>query len=276
MPLFPNINTLIEKTTLSGDEVIQISATEKTKLVTIARLVLGNLSMSTFVDNEDVSAKPGQSGKITAQDSIVEAIRKLWTKTGKDKYEVYPYQLDDEIFQIICTSQEFDQGNTNNSIQLFMFQWDWGSLELSFYSSAMSHPNSQSTRIPDMSTYLLTQNNKAILSQPEKLNYTSQNTIILTPNLTLSNVSGNVSAVVLNNTWDEGVLPSHSSAFVTTNNLTKSMFSYTGAKNATLIFSDGFDINPLTPYQCITVQLVKTSSTTNLFIINKCGYSPAS
>lgn len=275
MPLFPNINTLIEKTTLSGDEVIQVSATEKTKLVTIARLVLGNLSMSTFVDNEDVAAKVGQSGKITAQDSIVEAIRKLWTKTGKDEYEVYPYQRSDDIFQIICTSREY-AGGSSSSLELFMFQWDWASYKLEFYCSSLSNPDSQNTRIEDMSNYLLTQNNKAVLSQPEKLSYTSQNTITLTPNLTTSNVSGNVSAVVLNNTWDEEVLPSHSSAFVTTNNLTKSMFSYTGDKNATLIFSDGFDINPLTPYQCITVQLVKTGSTTNLFVINKCGYSPAS
>lgn len=276
MPLFPNINTLIEKTTLDGDEVIQISATEKTKLITIARLVLGNLSMSTFVDNEQVAAKVGQSGKITAHDSIVEAIRKLWTKTGKDQYEVYPYQSSDDHFAIICTSKEFDQPNTNNSIQLFMFRWDWGSYKLEFYASVLNYPDSQNTQVAEMYSYLLTQNNKAVLSQPEKLGYTSQATLSITPNLTISNISGNVSEIIITSDWDEDILPAHSSAFVTTNNILKSMFSYSGVKNATLIFSDGFDINPLTPYQCITIQLVKTSMTNVIFVINKCGYSTAS
>ena len=276
MPLFPNINTLIEKTNLSGDEVIQISATEKTKLVTIARLILGNLAMSTFVDNYPVAAKVGQSGKITAQDSIVEAIKKLWTKTGKSYYEVYPYQRSDDVFQIICTSAEYGESHIDNSLMLFMFEWDWGNLELSFYSGSLSYPDEQSTRVEDMSNYLITLNNKAVLSQPEFMSYTSQNTITLNPNQTRANVSGNISAIVLPLTWDQQVLPSHSAAFVTTNNILKSMFSYTGAKNVTMIFSDGFDINPLTTYQCITVQMVQTSSNTYLFVINKCGYSPAS
>lgn len=275
MPSFPNINTLTQKLNLSGNETIQISATERTLLSAIASLALGR-PLTGFSDSEDVDI---YANEIKSTDTILEAIQKIMARLGKNTYALYPFEdaFGEENTGIVGYIRQDEDHE-------LLFALDWDSEGYLSVVHKVHQPQGTSLTPDDILRILDQEGKFKILNNVETFT-SSTNTggsISIYPNrASVEFFSGGVSSLLLKaSNWNSDtahISGDSNTVFVTNSNILKSYFTVVNdVQGLTLVpyFSENFDTDPGTTLQAIAVQVFRTG-TTIVLLINKCGYEAA-
>lgn len=272
MPSFPNINTLTQKLNLSGNENIQISATERTLLSAIASLAL-NRPLTGFSDREiDIYAN-----EISSTDTLLEALQKVMARLGKNLYAIYPFE------------NAFGEQNTGivgyikqDSDHELLFALDWDSDGFLTETHKVRQPLGDSLTPEDILDILDQEGEHHLLNDIETFSSTtSTGSHIISPNTAGVHLFTGLTSLILRaSLWNLNVAHisgKSSTVFVSNVNILKSHFSVTNdVQGVTLVpyFSEDFDTDPGTPLQAIAIQAFRNNNNI-LLLINKCGYEAA-
>ena len=272
MPNFPNINTLTPKTTLNGNEVIQISATERTTLNQIVQQlgfkgILGTFTPVTPEGDSSITISPG--------DTILEALQKIFGRIGGNTLSIstVPDEEGDTVARIVVKSTGDNVPET-----AFVGGLEWGQNGLvaafKFGADTINSP----TRPWDLWDWVMNNGDYIEFSRVEQRS-TSTGAISIGPGQIVmweqsgENVSLNISRWEPNSVKNPAM--GYSAMLISQGNILKSQVVYTnqGTNTVVILFSDDFNSNPGLPYQCVTIQLVSTEDNEMVFLVNKCGYS---
>ena len=286
MPNFPPISTLSQKPHLTGEEEIQISATEKT---TLAELIsqLG-FNTSSLLTGLNTALTPG-IGIPTASDTLLSALAKLIARAGSNKLFIMPAPSDtldpdegEPTLSLVILADTFDPSAgiagyvgelkfRESSIYLRLFSYD--EPIVGDYSS-----------ITDLYNYVKQSSNPLYFwgytNDKEVENATSS--ITFNPGSVIYHTGSSITNIIIPlyfwNQTSSGTFSQYTATIVTKVNVTRAMFNQASGgllNNVTYLFMDGFDDDPGTDYQCITIQRVrKVSNGGNIvLLVNKCGYS---
>lgn len=276
MPNFPSINTLTQKPILTGDEVIQISATEKTTLrELIHQLGFGGSSILTGLNN-------GLSPSMvipTENDTLLSAFGKIIARTGSDKLFILPVpNLTDEVRLIIAVVNK-----DGSSIAGYIARLSITSRGITLEYVPCNEPflPNHST-VVDLDNFVDDSTNSLVWDfNGDKELETNSSTITFKPGDIIYHTGSQLSKIIMSSDyWGGGksiIFKHYTSTIVTSVNITKTMFNQASGGSlfrVTYLFMDDFDADPGTSFQCITIQRVKTRYLTNMVLmVNKCGYN---
>lgn len=289
MPNFPSINTLSQKEILTGDEVIQISATEKTTLSKLVELALGALLPS--FDKVNINIKDNLPN---ISDTVLKALEKIWARSGGDSYAVYPiddYSNGVRYYGIVM----FLKTNYTNPLEYVLsiyFNNSNGKLYGAYYRSVVPIESSNTTP-KGLWDYLYNKGQHIILNSIESFHTipSSWSGFRLSPG-DVTTILTNISRIELDfEEWKNyngfiniprynnpilGVGQSVIASLLSKVNILKSMFTVENVPNGInthFLFSEDFDLDPGTEYQCVCIQEFADTNKNIYFVINKAGYT---
>lgn len=276
MPNFPSINTLTQKPTITGDEVIQISATEKTTLHELFHQL--GFDGSSILTGLNIGLSPSMMIP-TQSDTLLLALGKIIARAGSDKLFILPVpDLTDEVRLIIAVVNK-----DGSSIAGYIAR-----LSITYRGITLKYVPCNEPFLPDHSTvadldsFVDDSTNSFVWDfNGDKELETNSSTITFHPGDIIYHTGSQLSQIVMSSDyWGGGrsiIFKHYTSTIVTSVNITKTMFNQAsggGLSRVTYLFMDDFDANPGTSFQCITIQRVKTRYLTNMVLmVNKCGYN---
>lgn len=287
MPNFPSINTLTQKPTLTGDEVIQISATEKTTLSELIRQL--GFNTSSILTGLNTALTPGIDIP-TANDTLLSALAKLIARAGSNKLFIMPapsdtldnpddYGLSYPTLSLIILADTFDpSAGIAGYVGELRFQESSIYLRLFSYDEPIVGDYSS---ITDLYDYIRQANPLyfwGYTNDKEVENATSS--ITFDPGSVIYHTGSSITEIVIPlyfwNQTSSGTFSQYTATIVTKVNVTRAMFNRASGgllSNVTYLFMDDFDDSPGTDYQCITIQRVRKNGANIVLLVNKCGYS---
>lgn len=285
MPLFPNINTLVNKTVLSGQEVIQISATEK---VTLKQIVeqLGFTPNSLLTGLEEIT--PGGLDTPVATDTLIQALAKLISLVGGDKLVILPttpreYGGTGSRLVVLIDNSVVDGGTGGLVASVFLGSDSSQpriSIEYRVWETAEQHPLLTCNTIQDLDAWASSNSPTSVFNWGEKFVENSSNDLIeFNPGDVIFHTGTGIARIRIPiYYWNaQNILFSQNSALIITKvNVLRSMFNESSGgsfANIVYLFSEGFDEAPGTEYQCITIQKVRSSGGKAYLMVNKGGYA---
>lgn len=274
MPNFPSINTLTQKPTLTGDEVIQISATEKTTLRELIRQL--GFDGSSVLTGLNTGLSPSMEIP-TQSDTLLSALGKIIARAGSDKLFILPVpDLTDEVRLIIAVVNQ-----DGSSIAGYIAR-----LSITPRGITLKYVACDEPFLPDYSTVTDLDDfidDNSGLTWNFRGDYeieTNLSSITFNPGDIIYHTGAQISEIVIPMYYwydSSGIFKHYTSTIVTSVNVTKSMFnraSRGSLSNVTYLFMDDFDANPGTSYQCITIQRVRRTAGSGIVVmVNKCGYT---
>ena len=271
MPNFPSINTLTQKSTLTGDEVIQISATEKTTLHELFHQL--GFNGSSILTGLNTGLSPSMVIP-TQNDNLLSALGKIIARAGSDKLFILPVpDLTDEVRLIIAVVN-----NGGSSIAGYIAR-----LSITYRGIILKYAPCNEPFLPDHSTvtdldsFVESSTDGSVwnFNGDKELENDTLN-IVLNPGDIVYHTNSQLwhITIPLSYWYDKSSIFKHyTSTIVTQVNVTKSMFNKGDLSKVTYLFMDDFDANPGTNYQCITIQRVKWAESGIVLMVNKCGYT---
>lgn len=280
MPNFPSINTLPQKLHLTGNEVIQISASEKTTL----RAILDQLG---FNVNNPITGFSSDSdpGFIvpTASDSLIVALSKLLARSGSNELFIMPLSNTMSYGDIDIMVLNTNTGTSNNYIGKISFSKDRGKISITVAPVPISQSLIGKT-VQELNTLLSSNQDRVVLDynmDTEKVSSSSSITGLKPGDIVYSTHTGEIiSSISLSRDWySEGYSSpvmyskyAHYTATIVSKALiTKESFE--PSNNITLLFTEDFDDVLDTDVQCVTLQRIRYSTGHSWILVNKCGYS---
>lgn len=276
MPNFPSINTLTQKPTLTGDEVIQISATEKTTLRELIRQL--GFDGSSVLTGLNTGLSPSMEIP-TENDTLLSALGKIIARVGSDKLFILPVpDLTDEVRLIIAVVNQ--DGSTIAAGYI-------ARLSITSRGITLEYTSCSEPFLPDYSTVTDLDNfvddNPGLMwdFRGDKELETNSSSITFNPGDIIYHTGSQLSEIVIPMYYwygqGSGIFKHYTSTIVTQVNVTKSLFNRASGgslSNVTYLFMDDFDANPGTSYQCITIQRVRRAAGSGIVLmVNKCGYT---
>ena len=285
MPLFPNINTLVNKAILSGQEVIQISATEK---VTLKQIVeqLGFTPNSPLTGLEEVT--PGGLSLPVATDTLIQALAKLISRVGGDKLIILPTTPRENggtgsRFVVLIDNSVIDGGTGGLVASIFLGSDNFQpriSIEYRIWETAEQHPLLTCNTVQDLDDWVISNPPTSVLNWGEKFVENSSNDLIeFNPGDVIFHTGTGISRIRIPiYYWNHSntLFSQNSSLIITKVNVLRSMFSEGSGgtfANIVYLFANDFDEAPGTEYQCITIQKVRSSGGKAYLMVNKGGYA---
>lgn len=274
MPNFPSINTLTQKPTLTGDEVIQISATEKTTLRELFHQL--GFDGSSILTGLNTGLSPSMVIP-TKNDTLLSAIGKIIARAGSDKLFILPVpDLTDEVRLIIAVVNK-----DGSSIVGYIAR-----LSITYRGITLKYVPCNEPFLPDHSTvadldsFVDGSTNGFVwdFNGDRELEINSYS-LTFNPGDIIYHTGSQLSEIVIPvDYWynQSSIFKHYTSTIVTQVNVTKSMFKRASGGSlsmVTYLFMDDFDANPGTNYQCITIQRVKRAESSIVLMVNKCGYN---
>ena len=287
MPVFPNINTLVNKSTLTGDEVIQISATEKTTLKAICEQ-LGFTPSSLLTGlTEDT---PGTISIPQATDTLIQALSKIVAMAGSDKLILLPISpLNDytEGVNLVALIDNAVSGGTGGLVATISLvkSTDLSSqpritIYYKTWSQDSEHPLLTCDTAQELASWVGGDTGDACLMfWGDRFVEVSGSSITFNPGDVIFHSGDSLTSIVVPiYYWNvQKYLFIQSSCIIVTKvNVLKSMFnSGSGGTFANIVylFSEDFDDAPGTEYQCITIQKVRSTGGKAYIMVNKGGYT---
>jgi len=275
MPNFPSINTLTQKPTLTGDEVIQISATEKTTLRELIRQL--GFDGSSVLTGLNTGLSPSMEIP-TQNDTLLSALGKIIARAGSDKLFILPVpDLTDEVRLIIAVVNQ-----DGSSIAGYIAR-----LSITYLGITLKYVACDEPFLPDYSTVTdlddFVDDNSGLIwnFNGDKEIETNLSSITFNPGDIIYHTGSQISEIIIPMYYwydqGSGIFKHYTSTIVTSVNVTKSMFNGASGgslSNVTYLFMDDFDANPGTSYQCITIQRVRRAAGSGIVLmVNKCGYT---
>lgn len=274
MPNFPSINTLTQKPTLTGDEVIQISATEKTTLHELINQL--GFSGSSILTGLNTGLSPSMVIP-TQNDNLLSALGKIIARAGSDKLFILPVpDLTDEVRLIIAVVNK-----DGSSIAGYIAR-----LSITYQGITLKYVPCNEPFLPDHSTVADLDNFVDGSTDGFIWNFNGDKelendtlTIVFNPGDIIYHTGSQLWHIIIpmGYWYDQSSIFKHyTSTIVTQVNVTKSMFNRAKGgdlSKVTYLFMDDFDANPGTNYQCITIQRVKRAGSGIVLMVNKCGYT---
>lgn len=276
MPNFPSINTLNQKPTLTGNEVIQISATEKTTLRELIRQL--GFDGSSVLTGLNTGLSP--SMKIPTQsDTLLSALGKIIARAGSDKLFILPVpDLTDEVRLIIAVVNQ-----DGSSIAGYIARLSITSRGITLKYVPCNEPFlPDHSTVADLDSFVDGSINGFVWDfRGDNEIETNLASITFNPGDIIYHTGAQISEIVIPMYYwydqGSGIFKHYTSTIVTSVNVTKSMFKRASGgslSNVTYLFMDDFDANPGTSYQCITIQRVRRAAGSGIVVmINKCGYT---
>lgn len=274
MPNFPSINTLTQKPTLTGDEVIQISATEKTTLRELFHQL--GFDGSSILTGLNTGLSPSMVIP-TKNDTLLSALGKIIARAGSDKLFILPVpDLTDEVRLIIAVVNK-----DGSSIVGYIAR-----LSITYRGITLKYVPCNEPFLPDHSTvadldsFVDGSTNGFVwdFNGDRELEINSSS-LTFNPGDIIYHTGSQLSEIVIPvDYWynQSSIFKHYTSTIVTQVNVTKSMFKRASGGSlsmVTYLFMDDFDANPGTNYQCITIQRVKRAESSIVLMVNKCGYN---
>lgn len=275
MPNFPSINTLTQKPTLTGDEVIQISATEKTTLRELIRQL--GFDGSSVLTGLNTGLSPSMEIP-TQNDTLLSALGKIIARAGSDKLFILPVpNLTVEVRLIIAVVNQ-----DGSSIAGYIAR-----LSITSSGITLKYVTCDEPFLPDYSTVTdlddFVDDNSGLIWKfnGDKEIETNLSSITFNPGDIIYHTGSQISEIVIPMYYwydqGSGIFKHYTSTIVTSVNVTKSMFNRASGGSlsmVTYLFMDDFDANPGTSYQCITIQRVRRAAGFGIVLmVNKCGYT---
>lgn len=285
MPLFPNINTLVNKATLSGQEVIQISATEKATLQQIVEQ-LGFTPSSLLTGLEEIA--PGGLSLPAATDTLIQALAKLVSLVGGDKMIILPVppRLDwgerpgECRFVVLIDNSVYDSEATSGTVACLSFYQTQITVSYRVWETAATHPLLTCHTAQDLDNWVMNNNPNIWACWGESLIETASNRIGFNPGDVIFHTGDSITNIIVPIYYWNGSryrFSANSAMIISQVNILKNMFNEASAgliTDVTYIFSEDFDESPGTQYQCVTIQKVRYSGGKSTFLVNKGGYVP--
>lgn len=273
MPNFPSINTLTQKPTLTGDEVIQISATEKTTLRELFHQL--GFDGSSILTGLNTGLSPSMVIP-TKNDTLLSALGKIIARAGSDKLFILPVpDLTDEVRLIIAVVNK-----DGSSIVGYIAR-----LSITYRGITLKYVPCNEPFLPDHSTvadldsFVDGSTNGFVWDfNGDRELETNSASLTFNPGDIIYHTGSQLSEIVIPvDYWynQSSIFKHYTSTIVTQVNVTKSMFKRASGGSlsmVTYLFMDDFDANPGTNYQCITIQRVKRAESGIVLMVNKCGY----
>lgn len=259
MPNFPSINTLKEKTKITGEEVIQISATEKATLGNIVNQLLGNTN---FGEHDGVGTYGDRSIKPANGDSVPEAILKVFTRFGGDKLQLVTVKNTNPTIVGYCENQ-------------YAFAIEFSERYIMVYTIDPKEVDEFETVPEDLFLQIKDFGKSVKYSLEVMRSAGTGDSIYLSPGELVYSTGNNLKYIDLPySSWGGESQPQlfTCATLVSEKNITKSMFE-SGNDDNKFFFMDGFDNNPGTALQCVTFQLFTRVGIMNYILVNKCGYN---
>lgn len=274
MPNFPSINTLTQKPTLTGDEVIQISATEKTTLRELFHQL--GFDGSSILTGLNTGLSPSMVIP-TKNDTLLSALGKIIARAGSDKLFILPVpDLTDEVRLIIAVVNK-----DGSSIVGYIAR-----LSITYRGITLKYVPCNEPFLPDHSTvadldsFVDGSTNGFVWDfNGDRELETNSSSLTFNPGDIIYHTGSQLSEIVIPvDYWynQSSIFKHYTSTIVTQVNVTKSMFKRASGGSlsmVTYLFMDDFDANPGTNYQCITIQRVKRAESSIVLMVNKCGYN---
>ena len=274
MPNFPSINTLTQKPTLTGDEVIQISATEKTTLRELFHQL--GFDGSSILTGLNTGLSPSMVIP-TKNDTLLSALGKIIARAGSDKLFILPVpDLTDEVRLIIAVVNK-----DGSSIVGYIAR-----LSITYRGITLKYVPCNEPFLPDHSTvadldsFVDGSTNGFVWDfNGDRELETNSSSLTFNPGDIIYHTGSQLSEIVIPvDYWynQSSIFKHYTSTIVTRVNVTKSMFKRASGGSlsmVTYLFMDDFDANPGTNYQCITIQRVKWAESGIVLMVNKCGYT---
>lgn len=284
MPNFPSINTLTQKPTLTGDEVIQISATERTTLSKILeQLGFSPSSVLTGLTATDA----GNLDNPAATDTLIQAISKLVAMVGGDKLTILPIPVDGEYYIgpsfVIYTDNSAVSGGTGGVVAVVeMINYNTApriTVRYRTWSNASEHPLLTCDTIFELAYWVNNNNPACLYNWGEAFIENSSNDLIeFNPGDVIFHTGTAIARIRIPiYYWNNinAMFHQNSSIIITKVNVLRSMFNEGSGgtfANIVYLFSEDFDDAPGTEYQCITIQKVRVSGGKAYLMVNKGGY----
>ena len=286
MPVFPNINTLVIKSTLTGNEVIQISATEKTTLKAICEQ-LGFTPSSLLTGLTE--GTPGTLNIPKATDTLIQALSKIVAMAGSDKLILLPITSINEYTEgvnlvamidnavsggtggLVATISIVKGTDTASQPRITVYYKTW--------SQASEHPLLTCNTAQELANWVGNDGGDAcLLFWGDRFVENSGSSITFNPGDVIFHSGDSLTSMVVPiYYWNapKYLFIQNSCIVVTKVNVLKSMFdrgSGGNFANIVYLFSEDFDDAPGTEYQCITIQKVRSSGGKAYLMVNKGGY----
>lgn len=284
MPFFPNINTLVNKVTLSGQEVIQISATEK---VTLQQIVeqLGFTPNSLLTGLEEIAA--GELNLPAATDTLIQALAKLISLSGGNQLIILPVALGDGEgigFKLVVLVDNSLTGGTGGLVSNVSFSLIYGSPRISVQykiwdNNLVESPLLTCDTIQELSGWVNGDGGDANLYfWGDNFREITGASIDFNPGDVIFHSGASINEIVVPiYYWNHSktLFLSTSCTIITQVNVLRSMFNRGSGGTFTdivYLFSEGFDNALGTEYQCITIQKVRNSGGKAYLKVKKEGY----
>lgn len=287
MPSFPSINTLAQKRILTGDEVIQISATEKTTLREIINQLGFNLDM--ILTGLNTTLEPGNIVP-TEQDTLLSALGKLIARVGNSQFFIMPEPAGNGVINVILVTQN----PTGSAVPGYVSRLSFTSTDILLKAVPMSSPMVDKG-ISELSEYIDNYNQSVASSariftwryNGVRYRQESGSNIIFSPGETIFHTGDTLDwLTIAQYAWAKWVTdPLSQEVFsnpvcriITSVNVKKDMFRITapGSLNRIrFLLSPGFDGSPGTEYQCITIRKVRQNDAAMdsiWLMVEKSGY----
>lgn len=272
MPNFPSINTLTQKPTLTGDEVIQISATEKTTL----REIISQLGFDSGSILTGLNTGLSPSMEIpTENDTLLSALGKIIARVGSNKLFVLPVPGTINEVRLIIAVVNPDGSSIAGYIARLSITSRGIILE---YVPCVEPFLPEYSTVEELDDFVSDYYDTKLTwdFRGDKELETSSSSIVYHPGDIIYHTGSQLSEIVIPmGYWyiqdQSDVFKHYTSIIVTQVNVTKSMFNR--VSGVTYLFMDDFDANPGTSFQCITIQRVKLAASGIVVMVNKCGYT---
>lgn len=273
MPSFPSINTLTQKPTLTGDEVIQISATEKTTLHELIRQL--GFDGSSILTGLNTGLSPSMEIP-TQNDTLLSALGKIIARAGSDKLFILPVPDLTDVVRLIIAVVNRD----GSSIAGYVAR-----LSITYRSITLKYVPCDEPFLPDYSTVIdldqFVDSSEGFIWNftGDRELETNSSSIIFNPGNIIYHTGSQLSSIIIPiSYWNNrsSIFKHYTSTIVTQVNVTKSLFNQASGgslSDVTYLFMDDFDANPGTSFQCITIQRVKQAVSGIVLMVNKCGYT---
>lgn len=255
LPNFPNISDL-DQVTPQGTEVIQISATQRATLNSIAAL-FKNLALTGLLpDEEDISVV---GNAILATDSLLKAFQKIFARIGKASVAIYPYTTP-TVRAIVGLSGTIVFGlKVENSTLYFGVKTEF-------------EPTAENTTIAGLYGAITGWNQLG--NGDSILDLGDPGELYLNPgrHVSVQAAPAGNGIILSSGIWATDENKILSASILSTVNITKSMFGQGSSSGLNFLFSKDFDDDPGTPYQVVAAQEYIIGGA-RVIVFNKAGYS---
>ena len=245
MPNFPSINTLTQKPTLTGDEVIQISATEKTTLHELIHQL--GFNGSSILTGLNTGLSPSMVIP-TQNDNLLSALGKIIARAGSDKLFILPVpDLTDEVRLIIAV---VNKGGSSIAGYIARLSITYRGIILKYVPCNEPFLPDHST-VTDLDSFVESSTDGSVWNfNGDKELENDTLTIVLNPGDIVYHTNSQLWHITLPSYWYDksSIFKHYTSTIVTQVNVTKSMFNKGDLSKVTYLFMDDFDANPGTNY----------------------------